>query len=85
MHNPKLRYRLGRLKLPVLLLRGASDGLVSQQYLEAYREAIPGARLETIAAAGHAPQIEQPGALVERMLAFAREWAAGRAVKEDRL
>jgi pimeloyl-ACP methyl ester carboxylesterase len=83
MHNPKLRYRLGRLKLPVLLLRGASDGLVSQQYLEAYRAAIPGARLVTIAAAGHAPQIEQPGALVERMLAFAREWGAGSAVKED--
>jgi pimeloyl-ACP methyl ester carboxylesterase len=71
MHNPKLRYRLGRLRLPTLLIRGASDGLVSQRYLEAYCAAIPGARLEVIAAAGHVPQVEQPGALVERVLAFA--------------
>ena len=77
MHSPKLRYRLGRLKLPVLLIRGASDGLVSQQYLEAYRAAIPDARIEVIAEAGHAPQIEQPHALVDRMLAFTRERGAG--------
>jgi len=77
MHNPKLRYRLGRLKLPVLLIRGASDGLVSQQYIEAYRAAISGARIEVIAEAGHAPQIEQPRALVERILAFTRERGAG--------
>jgi pimeloyl-ACP methyl ester carboxylesterase len=77
MHDPKLRYRLGRLKLPVLLVRGASDGLVSAQYLEAYRAAIHGARIETIAEAGHAPQIEQPLALVERMLAFMRERGSG--------
>lgn len=76
MHNSKLRYRIGRLKLPVLLIRGASDGLVSGQYLEAYRAAIPGARIETIAEAGHAPQIEQPRALVERILAFTRERGA---------
>lgn len=78
MHNPKLRYRLGRLKLPVLLIRGASDGLVSEQYIEAYRAAIPGARIETIAEAGHAPQIEQPRALAERILAFTRERGGAR-------
>lgn len=70
MHNPKLRYRLGRLRLPALLIRGANDGLVSRQYLEGYRAAIADARLETIAEAGHVPQIEQPRALVERVLAF---------------
>lgn len=84
MHNPKLRYRLGRIKLPVLLIRGASDGLVSEQYLEAYRAAIPGARCEVIAEAGHAPQIEQPRALVDRMLEFARARGAVLAVGHDR-
>jgi pimeloyl-ACP methyl ester carboxylesterase len=72
MHNPKLRYRLGALRIPTLLIRGASDGLVSQHYLEAYCAAIPSARLEVIPEAGHAPQIEQPRALVDRILAFAR-------------
>jgi pimeloyl-ACP methyl ester carboxylesterase len=71
MHNPKLRYRLGRLALPTLLIRGASDGLISERYLEAYRAAIPGARLETISACSHSPQVEQPRALVERVVAFA--------------
>ncbi|HZO80186.1 MAG TPA: alpha/beta hydrolase [Candidatus Binataceae bacterium] len=77
MHNPKLRYRLGRLRLPTLLIRGASDGLVSRPYLEGYCAAIPGARMEEIAAAGHVPQVEQPRALAERLLAFAA--GAGRS------
>lgn len=71
MHNPKLRYRLGRLGLPTLLIRGASDGLVSDRYLRAYCAAIPGARLETISGCGHSPQVEQPRALVERVVTFA--------------
>jgi pimeloyl-ACP methyl ester carboxylesterase len=71
MHNPKLRYHLDRIAVPTLLIRGASDGLVSQRYAEAYAELIPGARLEVIAEAGHAPQIEQPAEFVNRVIAFA--------------
>jgi pimeloyl-ACP methyl ester carboxylesterase len=71
MHNPKLRYHLDRIRVPTLLIRGASDGLVSQRYAEAYADLIPGARLEVIAEAGHAPQIEQPAEFVNRVVAFA--------------
>ncbi len=60
MHNPKLRHRLHRIAAPTLFIRGASDGLVSAAYVEGYAKLIPNARVTTIEAAGHAPQLEQP-------------------------
>ena len=70
-HNPKLRSRLHRISVPTLLIWGESDGIVSTQYGEAYRDAIPGATLEIIPEAGHLPQIEQPEAFVDRVFEFA--------------
>jgi pimeloyl-ACP methyl ester carboxylesterase len=70
MHNPKLPHRLHRLNVPALLIRGASDGIVSAEYLERYAALIPDARIDTIAAAGHLPQVEQPTATAARVLEF---------------
>ncbi|HEV8013887.1 MAG TPA: alpha/beta fold hydrolase [Stellaceae bacterium] len=70
MHNPKLKHRLHRLTMPVLFIRGASDGLVSADYLDRYAKLVPGARIETIPAAGHLPHIEQPEAFVASLTAF---------------
>jgi pimeloyl-ACP methyl ester carboxylesterase len=73
-HNPKLRQWLHRIKLPTLLLWGADDRFVTAAYYgAAFRTAIPGARFETIAGAGHFPHIEEPAALVERIGAFIGE------------
>lgn len=70
MHNPKLNHRLHRVDLPALFVRGESDGLISAQYLERYAALLPNARIVTIAAAGHAPQVEQPQALAATVLDF---------------
>jgi pimeloyl-ACP methyl ester carboxylesterase len=70
MHNPKLPHRLHRVNVPALLIRGASDGIVSAEYLERYAELIPDARLDTIAAAGHLPHVEQPTATAAKVLQF---------------
>jgi len=70
MHNPKLKHRLHRVKAPALFVRGASDGLISQAYLEAYAKLLPAARLATIAVAGHAPHLEQPAAFAAAVLSF---------------
>lgn len=70
MHNPKLRHRLHRVDCPVLFLRGKSDGLVSDAYLQRYAALLPDARCATIAAAGHAPELEQPDAFVAEIAAF---------------
>jgi pimeloyl-ACP methyl ester carboxylesterase len=70
-HNPKLRQRLHRIKVPTLLLWGVDDRFVAAaNYGAAYRDAIPGARLETIDRAGHFPHLEQPETLVEKVRAF---------------
>jgi pimeloyl-ACP methyl ester carboxylesterase len=70
MHNPKLKRRLHRAAMPALFVRGESDGLVSADYLSAYAKLLPNARTATIPAAGHAPQQEQPQALVKAVLDF---------------
>ena len=43
MHNPKLKQRLHRIASPTLFIRGESDGLVSQSYLDAYAGFLPNA------------------------------------------
>jgi pimeloyl-ACP methyl ester carboxylesterase len=72
MHNPKLRHRLRMIDRPTLFLRGSHDNLVGASYVDAYAKLIPGARVETIANAGHSPQTEQAGDFVARVKAFAR-------------
>jgi pimeloyl-ACP methyl ester carboxylesterase len=70
MHNPKLKRRLHRITASTLFLRGESDGVVSQAYLEAYSRLLPNARTLTIRAAGHMLQLEQPAAFVDLVLEF---------------
>jgi pimeloyl-ACP methyl ester carboxylesterase len=73
MHNPALRRRLARIDVPTLVLWGDSDHIVSPEYGRAYADAIPGARFQSIPAAGHYPYLEQPEAFVAAVSAFLRE------------
>ena len=73
MHNPQLLRRLHRVGIPTLLVRGASDGLVSEAYLRSYSAAIAGSRIVTIERAGHAPAMERPDAFVQTVLGFMGE------------
>lgn len=70
MHSPKLARRLHVVDAKVLLLRGASDGLVSAEYLARYAALFADAATAEIAAAGHAPQIEQPDAFAATVRDF---------------
>jgi pimeloyl-ACP methyl ester carboxylesterase len=71
LHNPKLKQRLHRIDVPTLLLWGADDRFVTPGYYgAAYQALIAGARLETIAGAGHFPHLERPDAFAERVAAF---------------
>ncbi len=70
MHNPALRRRLHRVRVPTLVLWGADDGVVAPSYGEAFAGAIPGARFETVADAGHLPHIERPGETAGAIVRF---------------
>jgi pimeloyl-ACP methyl ester carboxylesterase len=70
MYNPQLQRWLRRINRPTLVLWGASDGIVSPSYGQAYSELIPGSRFELIERAGHHPEIEQSEAFADRLAAF---------------
>jgi len=69
-HNPRLSRWLHRVRAPTLVVWGEHDGIVPRSVGQAYAEAIPDARLETVPAAGHLPHLERPLAFVELVRAF---------------
>jgi pimeloyl-ACP methyl ester carboxylesterase len=71
MHNPKLKDRLHRLRMPTLFLWGTADRILSEKYGRGFCAMIKGARFETIERAGHFPHIEQPDEFARRVLTFA--------------
>ena len=70
MHDPKLKGRLHRIRIPTLFLWGTHDRILTQDYGRAYCAAIPGARFEPIDRAGHFPHEEQPDQFAEKIFAF---------------
>jgi pimeloyl-ACP methyl ester carboxylesterase len=73
MHDPALGAWLHRVTRPALVLWGEHDGIVAPQFGERLVEALPNARFERVAGAGHYPQIEQPDAVADRIEGFAQE------------
>jgi pimeloyl-ACP methyl ester carboxylesterase len=71
-HNPRLKSRLHRIRIPTLFLWGTHDRMLSEAYGRAYCAMISGARFEPIDRAGHFPDHEQPKAFAEKVLAFAK-------------
>jgi pimeloyl-ACP methyl ester carboxylesterase len=71
-HNPRLKSRLHRVRIPTLFLWGTHDRMLSEAYGRAYSGFIPGARFELIERAGHFPDHEQPKAFADRVRAFVK-------------
>jgi pimeloyl-ACP methyl ester carboxylesterase len=55
-----LKKRIHRVKAPTLVLWGKEDRLVPPVYADEFARRIPGARVQTVGDAGHAPHLEQP-------------------------
>lgn len=70
MHNPKLRRRLARIKVPTLVVWGESDRVVSPDYGRTYHQAIPGSQFRMIPCAGHYPYRERPEEFVRAVTEF---------------
>jgi pimeloyl-ACP methyl ester carboxylesterase len=71
-HNPRLKSRLHRIRIPTLFLWGTHDRMLTEAYGRAYCAMIPGARFELVDRAGHFPDHEQPKVFAEKVLAFAK-------------
>ena len=59
-----LKKRIHRVKAPTLLLWGKEDRLVPPVYADEFARRIPGARVQTVGDAGHAPHLERPEAFL---------------------
>jgi pimeloyl-ACP methyl ester carboxylesterase len=70
LYNPHLRRWLHRIRVPTLVLWGASDRIVTPAYGAAFARSIPGATFRTIPGAGHHPELEQPQAFVDELMSF---------------
>lgn len=68
--DPQLAGRLRRVAAPTLVLWGAHDRLIAPVYGEAFRDRIPGARLEVLADCGHMAPIERPEAVADAIARF---------------
>jgi pimeloyl-ACP methyl ester carboxylesterase len=71
MHDPALRQWLHRVRVPALIVWGEHDGIVTPDYGRKICAALPNARFEAVAEAGHYPQIERPDAVLDMIERFA--------------
>ncbi|MEU4116437.1 alpha/beta hydrolase [Kitasatospora sp. NPDC028055] len=72
MSDPTLAGRLGELHLPVHVLWGESDRIVTPAYGRAYAAAIPMATFTVLPRTGHLPQVETPEELLGALLDLGR-------------
>lgn len=73
MARPDLRPALHRIACPTLVAVGDADALTPPDHAREIVEAIPGARLHTVARAGHMLTLEQPDAVNTLLL----DWLQG--------
>ena len=64
MHSPSLIHLLPRVNVPTLIVWGENDRIVPVSAGERISSAMPDARLEVIAGAGHMPHIEKPDEVI---------------------
>jgi pimeloyl-ACP methyl ester carboxylesterase len=73
LYDPNLRKWLHRIDRPTLIVWGDSDKLIPPAYGPAFRDLIPGAKLEVIKNCGHLPHVEKTGELVNHIVKFIEE------------
>lgn len=71
LHDPKLRQRLHRIRVPSLVLWGEADRVVSTEYGRMLAAALPAAQFHAFAGCGHYPHVEQPEAFADAVARFA--------------
>jgi len=65
-----LKKRIYRIRAPTLIVWGKDDRLVPPMYADEFARRIPGARVALVERAGHLPQLEQLGQVLETVRQF---------------
>jgi pimeloyl-ACP methyl ester carboxylesterase len=73
LYNPHLAKWLHRVHVPTLIVWGDSDKLIPPEYGPAFKNLIPGARLEIVPRCGHLPHVEKPSEFVALLTRFLGE------------
>lgn len=68
--QPFSEAQLSSIKVPTLLVWGEADKIAPLKYAQEARIFIPGAKLEVMQKAGHAPFFDQPGEFCQRVGSF---------------
>jgi pimeloyl-ACP methyl ester carboxylesterase len=77
MYDSGLPARLGRVAIPVLVLWGDSDRIVTPAYGQALAAMFRQAEFAVVSQAGHLPQLEQPATTFGALDAFAGKTVSG--------
>ena len=78
--------QLGALRMPVLLLWGRDERILPRAHLEFFRAHLPEhTRIEEPEGLGHAPYLDDAGAVARHILTFAADVHLGRAATPARL
>lgn len=70
LYDPHLAKWLHRIDVPTLVLWGDGDKLIPPTYGPAFRDLIPGARLEVFERCGHLPHVEHADKFVRTVAGF---------------
>jgi 3-oxoadipate enol-lactonase len=74
MNRKDMTGMLAGIRLPTLVVAGAEDTLIPLAAIQQMHGAIKGAQFETIAAAGHLPNLEQPPAFDAVLRTFLQQF-----------
>jgi pimeloyl-ACP methyl ester carboxylesterase len=74
----QLPFRFERIRVPVLLVWGTGDRMVSHSGAERLSQALPDARVELLEGVGHCPQLEATQRVAELLLEFGSADTIGR-------
>jgi len=70
MCNPKLASRLHRITCPTIVIWGDRDAIAEPEYSLRWRDALPNARVELLAGAGHRSHFDKPAELAALVSQF---------------
>lgn len=73
VHRTSVLERLGSIKTPTLVMCGREDGATPLEKSEAIARAIPGSRLVVLDGVGHMSTLEDPDAVNQHLVPFARD------------